>query len=265
MTWRARRGHANAAWRACSTRWGDGTVAHHGIAPLVDAQQLGQELGAVAIGLARHRIERDPGAHRLHGAPSGAGSTDGRRRAAQGRPRACASTSSAKTCNALRTRRATPSGWRQAPRPSTLATGIRAAPGRGVTSPPPAGRVVGHSGQAEDTGAALPGTLARHVAGDARRLGQPAGPHGEDEQHARSHHAADLGHRPRRVGAARAGGHPRAPEAAGEHRADSVDGPGRPDDVAQRGAHRDLEHPGTRHRPPHRHQGRPGRASACPA
>src|SRR5579863_8032607 len=104
-------------------RWHEVAV-HDRVSPFVEGHQLGQELGAVAVGLAGDRVHGDHGAHDcpiIVAALAGA-RTEGSPRNWQGLPAAWAAASAAKTANALRTMRATPSGWRHAPRPSTDAT-----------------------------------------------------------------------------------------------------------------------------------------------
>src|SRR4029079_3998174 len=94
------------------------------VAPLVQGDELGQEFGADAVagaldgvhpqGLGHGQVQ----SHSRVGMPGGSG-RNGLRSVAEQWPRACRLISGSKTTRALRTKRTVPSGWWQAPRPST--------------------------------------------------------------------------------------------------------------------------------------------------
>src|SRR5207344_307601 len=94
------------------------SVADDGEAPVVEGDQLGEDLGAQLPAVAGDGV--DPQLHA--GGHRGVRGGTGRMlavRVAQHQPWACCSSSGPKTVMAMRISLMTPSGWWQAPRPST--------------------------------------------------------------------------------------------------------------------------------------------------
>ena len=136
-------GQAATARRACVEQLvGDVGVVDDRIAPVVELDALGQQLGAQAVRLAGDRVDAQPLAHAA--IASGAGSREhaaAARSASHGPWRAWSRSSAANTRSALASSRTAPSGWRQAPRPWT-SPAQRSSRSRA----PPAGRSpVGHA------------------------------------------------------------------------------------------------------------------------
>jgi hypothetical protein len=90
-----------------------------GIAPLVEGDPFGKQLGTVPVGITGHRVHPEPdrdsglcahGDRRPVAGDSGKVNTVGWSYPGQGRPSAWAMASATKTSSALRTTRTTPSG-----------------------------------------------------------------------------------------------------------------------------------------------------------
>src|ERR1035441_1361695 len=93
-------------------------AGEHRVTPVVERDQLGQQLGAQAASVTGDRIDLQPHATAHVPFPPGTGSTAAASSALH-HPRACRSVSPRKTCSALATMSAVPSGCRHAPRPVT--------------------------------------------------------------------------------------------------------------------------------------------------
>ena len=98
------------AGRGQQAEW-DIFVSNDRETPVVESDQLRQDLCAQAAAVAGDRVDPQPGTGDGHGCPrSGTGSTP-RRRLPQHRPCACRSISASNTRSVLRIRRTAPSGW----------------------------------------------------------------------------------------------------------------------------------------------------------
>src|SRR5439155_16128047 len=89
----------------------DGALLDDRVAPLVERDQLGEQLRAVAVRVAQDRVDSQVLAH----GPAPVGSS-GSEWVAEQRPARWSWISSAKTRSALSTNRTAPSGWAHAPR-----------------------------------------------------------------------------------------------------------------------------------------------------
>jgi len=86
-------------------------VTNDRVSPFVETDHLGQDLGAVAVRVARDRVDGDPQvSHRPSPIGRGKRRRVGLRQEGHGVPRLWAATSEAKTDRALRTRATAPSG-----------------------------------------------------------------------------------------------------------------------------------------------------------
>ena len=187
--WNARRGHSAAARVASSTRSAvDGRAVDHRVAPLVEGDPFGQQLGAVAEGVTGHRVDPDPQGHRPPGPAHDAaarqcrGGREGQHASGACRP----SHGSAggvgggvggehrqgaahQPGHAVRDggRRRVPTTERDRSSMRPTHRGVGPAGGQQL-------EVVGHGGEPVHARPALSGALAGHPAGDPGRLGDPA-------------------------------------------------------------------------------------------
>ena len=180
---RARAGQAATARRASRSRaGGTGRGSTMRVAPLVQRDELGQQLGAHAVPGAGDRVHPQGVGHgqvqssSLVGMPAGSGRNGAVGLVAEHWPRACRLISGANTVRALRTNRTVPSGWLQAPRPVTRPA-QRSTSARVCLRCPRTGQLGQPGGDARQpvqARAALAGRLRGQVAGHPGRLGQAA-------------------------------------------------------------------------------------------
>ena len=128
-------------------------LVEHRVAPLVEADQLGEHLGAQPVRLAGDRVDPQPSGHRFAGRGRPAGRPGQR---AAGWPRV-----SPKISSALSASRPTPSGWWHAPRPRISSDPVGDPLALGGVGDPLGQRVVGvgDGAKAMDAGPALAGGL----------------------------------------------------------------------------------------------------------
>ena len=176
-------GHDRTARTACSNKSGhDFRIIEDGVSPAIEFDAFGEHLGAHATPIAGDRVQNQFELGTTHarltsllaGVRPGTGSTRAACVWGHVPPRWCEVTSSANTPSPVRTNRATPSGWRQAPRPSTSVADLEDAVDVGST-PSAVGQPLhglGQLGQPVHARATLAGPLPLHVPHDIRHLGE---------------------------------------------------------------------------------------------